>query len=311
MVRVHPRAHVVVASPHPSYLALAQSFKRSLLAENKSPRTIETYLEAVRFFGEFLAERNMPQVVENIHREHVEEFITDQLSRHTPGTAHNRYRSLHSFFNWLVAEDEIAESPMARMSPPKLPEAPPDVMTETQLQALIQTCEGRAFADRRDMAIVRLLIDTGMRRMEIAGLRLEDLDLDVNVAKVHGKGDRVRFCQYGRKAAVALDRYLRARAQHPEAESTALWLGRHGPMTPNGLYQAVRERARVAGVEHVYTHLFRHTWAHLYLANGGQETNLMYNAGWRSRAMLQRYGASALGERARNEAKRLSPGDRL
>lgn len=285
-------------------------FTRQLLARKISPKTIKTYTEAARLLGEFLEDRGMPLALGAITREHLQEFIIDQLARWKPYTALNRYGGLLAWFKYLVDEGEITESPMARMARPKVDEKPPPVISDKEIHRLLKVCDGKAFEDRRDAAIIRLFLDAGPRLGEMAGLAVDDLDLDELSCRVHGKGDRVRIIPLGYRSAQALDRYLRLRAKHAHGPLPNLWIGRRGALTDNGIYQMIRRRADEAGLGPTWPHRFRHTFAHLWMLEG-EGTDLMRITGWKSREMLDRYGASAADERARKAHRKLSPGDRF
>ena len=226
--------------------SLSHSFERHLRAKNLSDGTVASYLVGVRQFTAFLQPhgRDLTQAT----RADLEAFIADLLGRWSPATASTRYKQLQALYRWLEDEEEIAINPMARMKPPMVPDKPIPVVPEDALRRLLAACVGKGFESRRDTALITFLLDTGARRGEVAGLRIVDLDFDLDVALVLGKGRRERALPFGRTTAVALDRYLRVRARHKDAALPWLWLGLKGRLTAWGLVQMLRRRSRQAGL---------------------------------------------------------------
>lgn len=299
------------AASESSIEALAPSYRRHLQAAGRSPKTWSTYSEALTRLDAFLGSTWRSRAVEDITRADIEAWLVDMREAgHAPASMANRYRSARAFFGWLAKEGEIERSPMAGMTAPSIPDAPPPLLADDEIRALLDTCKGASFEDRRDTAIIRLLIDTGIRLGELLELRVDDVDRDWSTVVVSGKTG-TRAVAFGAKTAVALDRYDRARRKHRDAASEWLWLGRKGRLVRGGIVLMLRRRGKQAGIDHLHPHAFRHHFAHSWLAAGGQEGDLMRLAGWKSREMVGRYGASAASERARDAHRRMALGDRF
>ncbi|MEV6109951.1 tyrosine-type recombinase/integrase, partial [Streptomyces sp. NPDC051940] len=229
--------------PTPYDLApLATSWVRSLSARNCSPNTIRIYRRAVEGFRDFLLAyspehedgRPAPAELEGergIHREHVEAHIIGIRDRTSAGNAHQHFRSLKTFFRWLVEEEEMLRSPMRTMKPPETGEVIVPVIPDDALKKLFDTCKGRTFQDRRDKALLMMFLDTGGRLSEVTERTQDKLDLGINVLYVIGKGDKERPLPFGRATALCLDRYLRALPKHlarPVVGDDPLWFSVKG-----------------------------------------------------------------------------------
>lgn len=295
---------------------------------NRSTNTIRIYVGSAATFADYAMEKYGVTDWTQVTKTHIEHFLVDvkrgkltgQKGAGSAGYQSNLYRSLQQFFKWL-AEETGHVNPMADPAKPmkapdmKAPEI--NVLRSDQLDALLAGTEGKHFVDRRDRAIILLLIDTGLRRAELTGLTVVDVDLAARLITVraeNAKNGVPRKVGYGGDAGLALMRYISiARSAHPQHDREELWLGERGkgPLTPNGVYQMIRKRGKAIGVDPLYPHMLRHTWVHSMKKANMQADEIMAAAGWKSQAMLSRYAASTAAERALETMRRASPADQL
>lgn len=293
---------------------LLTSWQLALEAENKTRHTLESYRTAVVLFARWLRDNNHDDDIRGITPEQIRAWLASIAATRSPSTAKARYVGLRLFINWCLAEGELDADPMVNTKRPTVPEVPAAMLTPEQVRALIDDCPTNSLIDLRDRAILLLFADTGMRLNTLSGITTDALDLRERVVTVTAKGRRTIVVPYGANVARALDRYLRARRRTRAADTRWLWVsltGSTGRLTGVGIHRMLQRRGARVGVPGLHAHMFRHTFADAWLRAGGEETDLMEIAGWRSRQMLTRYGAARRADRAREAHRRLSPMDAL
>jgi integrase/recombinase XerD len=286
--------------------ALLESWQLSLHA--KRPRTVEVYLRELDRFARWLTDNGGGTLATATKRD-VLAWIGDQQQRGLkPNTVRARWIALRAFYGWAAGEGEVEVDPVAGVNVPRSHEPAPDTLTDREITLLLKACEGTGFNERRDLALFRMMLATGMRVSETENLTMGDLDLPSRIAALRDtKGGRSRVVRFDAATAAALDRYKRTRARHRFATSEAMWLGSRGPIRRKTVALILDKRTGQAGIDHVFPHQLRHTWADRWLGKGGTEADMMRLGGWESPTIARRYGEARAVDRALGAYDQIDP----
>lgn len=276
----------------------------SCQVEGKSPRTLEAYSMVLCRFCEVV--NPLTATAPDIRLF----LLSLQTHGKKPATIHIYYRSLKTFYNWLVNENLIRQSPMLNIRPPKLPKVLIRPFTEQDIARLMVLCSGNKFLDLRTRAMFLVFLDTGIRLEEMSRLQLSHLDFNSETIRIMGKGSKERIVRMGKKAQKALLKYLLTRNDNlPD-----LWLTEERtPMALRGIKTSVErycKRAVVSGAR-ASCHTLRHTASILYLRNGGDLFTLQMMLGHSNLETTRRYASSLGAEDVIRVHIKASPVDNL
>jgi integrase/recombinase XerD len=201
------------------------------------------------------------------------EFLAGEKERGlAPGSMKLVVVALKIFFRFLKMRSLNDRDPAELLPLPRLTQFLPESLNQNEVRRLLESnLEGRPFP-LRDRAILELFYASGLRISELAGARLENLNLQERIIRVTGKGSKTRLVPMGRIACEALERYMAVERKLMVGRKTGneVFLSRHGKkMTTQRIWQILKEIAAAAGIEaNVYPHLLRHSFATHLLANG-------------------------------------------
>ena len=248
-----PALHLLTASGNPKKLAnQLRAFLLFCKVEGLSPATLHNYEYKISSFIKFCEQQQITevdQVTPTVIRlfllslkEHISRATKQLMS---PVSICDYFKDIKRFFNWLIEEGVLEKSPMTQMKPPKIPNKIVKPFTMEQISQLLAECDGRVFLKARNKAIILMLLDTGLRRQELANIQLNDIDFDREIIKVMGKGAKERVVRVGKRTQKSLLVYLLMRND----SYPCLWVNEERrPLTTDGIFQAIQELGKQAGL---------------------------------------------------------------
>ena len=247
-------------------------FLDELKRNNVSPHTLAAYgSDLAQFLEYFSPPGASPPEPDQFQVWNIREWLGSLYSQKLSAVSMRRkLAALRAFFRFLAREGAISMNPARLVRTPKAPVRLPAVMTEAQVNGLLdEVAAGKLERPHpaRDVAIFEFLYGCGLRVSELVGLNLDDIDRRERWLRVRGKGRKERQVPYGAKAEAALERYLPERKAPQEV---ALFLNqRGGRLTDRGVRLIVKLYATVLTADpSVHPHSFRHAYATHLLADG-------------------------------------------
>lgn len=245
-----------------------------LLERGLSKATWESYRNDVRQMLLYFA-ANGPEDLTAATRDDVLDFLENSREQGLEtATLARRLVAVRTFFHFLYREKILSQDIAEIMDSPRLWRLAPEFLTIAEVDALLDVFRGRSPLEIRNKALLELLYASGLRVSELVGVRLDALDFQNCILKVHGKGDKERLVPFGRSALHSLQRYLEKSrpllAKAGKGGSPLLFLSHNGrPLTRARVWMIVKDAAFQAGItKPVYPHVLRHSFATHLLANG-------------------------------------------
>ncbi|MEW6375701.1 MAG: tyrosine recombinase XerC [Thermodesulfobacteriota bacterium] len=290
---------------------LVHQFIHYLSAEkNASPHTCRGYQRDLEDFRDFLKSSGMylsPSgkiEIEKVDRMAIRRFLSFLHRKNKKSSIARKISTLRSFFRYLVREQIATSNPAKSISTPKVEKLLPTTLTVDEAFRLMESPDDSSEKSSeeaknkklRDRAILELLYSSGLRVGELVSLNLNQLDLDLGIVKVMGKGKKERIVPVGMKAGEALKAYLEER-EEINGEGPLFVNPRGGRLTARSVGRLIKKYTKRSGIfRKISPHSLRHTFATHLLDAGADIREIQEMLGHASLSTTQRYIHLSMGK---------------
>lgn len=250
-----------------------KNFKNYLkLERGLSDNSIKSYDFDLILFKKFLDLNQIKDTPLNCKSETIKNYLYKNLSDKKSRSQARSISALKSFFNYLVFEGLIKDSPISNIEAPKLERKLPEVLTEDEINQLIKSVDLNHVFGQRNKTIIEVLYGTGIRVSELVNLKLSNIFFKESILKVNGKGDKERFVPLGKIASTEIKTYIniRDRMKIDSKNTDILFINRYGrKLTRSMIFKIIKDASKSIGLEKkISPHTLRHSFATHLLKNG-------------------------------------------
>lgn len=245
---------------------------RLWLEDGLSQNTLAAYRRDLGAFQSWL-DKDRASSLTRATSSDMDAYLAHRFAAHAkPSTAARYTASLRRFYRYLLRENQIEADPTQFLNTPKLPRSLPKLLSESDVEALLNAPNIDTPAGLRDRAMIETLYATGLRVSELVGLKLLNLDLNAAVLRVTGKGGKDRLVPLGEEAQHWLTRYLqesRPLLLNGKKCAEVFITARGTGMTRQAFWHLLKRQARVADIQKPLSpHTLRHAFATHLLSHG-------------------------------------------
>ena len=284
-------------------------FIRECNVKNLSTLTINFYTDCLRNLRRYLDKEGITRPVD-VDKRYIEDAILDKREKVNMVTVDKNRRGWKGFFNFLHNEGHIPTNPTANIKTLKYEKPVVETFTKPEINKLLNQPNKSSFTGYRDYVIMLTLLDTGMRIAELEALKVTDIDWKNRVLKVFGKGRKERYVPFGSTLHRHLKEYTTIRGL---LDHDFLFVNiDNNPLQKRSMQDYIRQYGRDAGITNVRVspHTFRHTFAKMYVINGGDPFSLQKILGHASLEIVRMY-VNVFGTDIIKQHKKFSPLERL